>query len=87
MNEIPMGISPWKNHGIKYGYADFFLQEYDSMKDQVFNLRETINKIKKIVHEQAKDEGLWFISERAPEAYLQQELRKLHAVIEGGDDE
>jgi hypothetical protein len=35
-----------------------------------------------LVLEQAKDEGLWFIAETAPEAYLQQELRRLHEAIE-----
>jgi len=35
-----------------------------------------------IVKEQAKDEGLFFIAETAPEAYLQQELRRLHRAIE-----
>jgi hypothetical protein len=35
-----------------------------------------------LVHKQAKDDGLWFIARTAPEAYLQQELRLLHALIE-----
>jgi hypothetical protein len=35
-----------------------------------------------LVSEQAEDEGLWFIAQTAPEAYLQQELRKLHSIIE-----
>lgn len=35
-----------------------------------------------IVNAQAEDEGLWFQAKTAPEAYLQQELRKLHAAIE-----
>jgi len=35
-----------------------------------------------IVNEQAKDDGLWFMSHTAPEAYLQQELRKLHKAVE-----
>ena len=38
--------------------------------------------IKKLVDAQAEDEGLWFRAATAPEAYLQQELRKLHAEIE-----
>lgn len=38
--------------------------------------------LKKIVDEQAEDDGLWFVAETASEAYLQQELRKLHAEIE-----
>ena len=35
-----------------------------------------------LVAEQAEDEGLWFAARTAPEAYLQQELRRLHAAIE-----
>ena len=35
-----------------------------------------------LVREQAEDDGLWFEAATAPEAYLQQELRRLHAVIE-----
>ena len=43
-----------------------------------------------IVDEQAEDEALWFHAVTAPEAYLQQELRRLHAAIETtppGEDE
>ena len=35
-----------------------------------------------LVLQQAEDEGLWCRAETATEAYLQQELRKLHAAIE-----
>ena len=35
-----------------------------------------------VVDEQAEDEGLWFRAETAAEAYLQQELRRLHAAVE-----
>jgi hypothetical protein len=35
-----------------------------------------------LVNQQAGDEGLWFTAKTAPEGYLQQELRRLHAVIE-----
>ena len=38
--------------------------------------------LRAIVDEQAEDEGLWFKAETAPEAYLKQELRKLHAAVE-----
>ena len=41
------------------------------------------HKAWELVQEQAEDEGLWFCSESISEAYLQQELRRLHAVIEG----
>ena len=41
-----------------------------------------MDEIKQLVNEQAEDEALWFNYERITEAYLQQELRRLHAVIE-----
>jgi len=39
-------------------------------------------KLRQMVAQQAEDEGLWFNAATAPEAYLQQELRKLHAAVE-----
>ena len=44
---------------------------------------DRLRAAQRLVEEQAEDEGLWFIAMTAPEAYLQQELRRLHAVIEG----
>ena len=48
------------------------------------DLENHMLKIQKLVDEQAKDEGLWFMALTAPEEYLQSELRKLHALIELG---
>lgn len=39
-----------------------------------------------IVAEQVEDGGLWFVAQTAPEDYLQQELRRLHAAIEKTTD-
>ena len=39
-------------------------------------------EILELVNQQAEDEGLWFIAKYATEAYLQNELRRLHALIE-----
>lgn len=36
----------------------------------------------RLINKQAKDDGLWFDARYVSDAYLQQELRKLHAVIE-----
>ena len=51
---------------------------------------EGLAAIRALVYEQAEDEGLWFVAETAPEAYLQGELRRLHALVEsvteGGED-
>jgi len=43
---------------------------------------EPHSALRKIVDLQAADDGLWFEARTASEAYLQQELRKLHAAIE-----
>ena len=40
-------------------------------------------EMREMVNRQAEDDGLWFVAQFASEAYLQQELRKLHALIEG----
>ena len=44
---------------------------------------EVPEEILALVAEQADDDGLWFQAVTAPEAYLQGELRRLHAAIEG----
>lgn len=44
--------------------------------------RVPVIEILDTVLEQAEDEGLWFNAKYASEAYLQQELRRLHTVIE-----
>jgi hypothetical protein len=43
---------------------------------------EILAAARALVALQAEDDGLWFVAQTAPEAYLQQELRKLHALIE-----
>lgn len=42
-----------------------------------------LEKIQKVVDEQAEDESLWFIPRYITEDLLQRALRRLHAVIEG----
>jgi hypothetical protein len=42
-------------------------------------------KVLKLVEKQANDEGCWFRAETCAEAYLQEQLRLLHAAIEGTD--
>ena len=41
------------------------------------------DQARQLVLQQAKDNGLWFVAQTAPEAYLQHELRRLHETIEG----
>ena len=44
-------------------------------------------KLEAVVAEQAADDGLWFQADSIIEAYFQQELRKLHEIIEGKTSE
>lgn len=41
-----------------------------------------LRELAEVVDAQAEDEGLWFFAHTAPEAYQQQELRRLHAAVE-----
>ncbi len=41
-----------------------------------------LRALRKLVEKQAEDDGLWFQARTAPEGYLQQELRRLHAAVE-----
>lgn len=66
---------------VRYAHA---FAEWVAERDR---LREAATRIQQIVDTQALDEGLWFIAETAAEAYLQQELRRLHATIEGKQPE
>ena len=40
------------------------------------------DRLRGLVDAQANDDGLWFVARTAPEAYLQQALRRLHAAVE-----
>jgi len=53
--------------------------ETNEIKDA---LKLELQKIRDLVAAQVNDEALWFLNVSVTEAYLQQELRKLHALIE-----
>lgn len=42
-----------------------------------------LREVKALVDQQAEDDGLWFHAETAAEAFVQRELRKLHAAVDG----
>jgi len=42
----------------------------------------TTDDLKRLIEAQANDEGLWFTAQTAPEAYLQEALRRLHGAVE-----
>ena len=67
----------WQMIGNESAIQDFF-----ALKTRMRKLEETFKSARAIVDEQAEDEGLWFIAESIIEAYFQQELRRLHIVIE-----
>lgn len=51
--------------------------------DYIRDLEAYCDDIKSLVNKQAEDDGLWFtVNRTASEGYLQQELRKLHELIE-----
>lgn len=56
--------------------------DYEALQQRITELERRIAELMAVVDAQAEDEGLWFISETAPEAYLQHELRRLHSAIE-----
>lgn len=58
-----------------YAIIDAAIRTLSSPRVPVIEILDT-------VLEQAEDDGLWFNAKYASEAYLQQELRRLHAVIE-----
>jgi len=50
--------------------------------DHLQEARAGIKELQAVVDAQAGDEGLWFVAQLAPEAYLQQELRRLAYAVE-----
>ena len=58
-------------------------QDVGGMGEILRRMQNQLNSIYAAVDEQAEDEGLW-LEGTAREAYLQQELRRLHRVIEEG---
>lgn len=73
MNEDRQALGPMSQEIMKQYHKDHAHGEVAEQKQK---------KLLSMVNRQAEDEGLWFVAETAAEAYLQQELRLLHAVIE-----
>ncbi len=53
-----------------------------SVVNELLALRLKVEQVRFLVEEQAEDEGLWIVAATAPEAYLQDSLRKLHHYVE-----
>lgn len=60
-------------------------EEWGDVWDRLRASEAERERLRALVNEQAEDEGLWFKAEYITEAYLQQALRKLHALIEGDE--
>jgi len=75
-----LSLKPKNNPG-----EDSYRSLLFSYKKEIEAKEKLIQEMKKTASQQAEDEGLWFNSTTAPEAYLQQELRRLHAIIEKGE--
>jgi len=75
------------NHGCEHEKCTMWCKDtwcikYARWLATVDALRAKLAEAQKVADEQAEDEGCWFQAQTAQEAYLQQELRKLHAAIE-----
>ena len=57
-------------------------QKLAKLSERIAKPEAALHEMYTLVDRQAEDEGLWFITKTASEAYLQQELRRLRKVIE-----
>lgn len=56
--------------------------DYEEAADEIERLHIRLGQLRSLSDMMAEDAGLWFFAQTAAEAYLQQELRKLCALIE-----
>jgi hypothetical protein len=74
-----------RHYGELIGYVDLVAAAEEALLsngNRIATLEASMALLKIITADQAEDEGLWFIAQTAPEAYLQEALRRLHAAIE-----
>lgn len=84
-----------RRHAFVYVAAQFWAEDLgraavksdgpsvQELQRKVTRLELKLEGLRNLTAKQAEDDGLWFDAGTAPEAYLQQELRRLHAAIEG----
>lgn len=93
MNSFEEKLNEWERESdcfdIEFDYVNLEFTKISYERKRISKLisivrkqRAALNNIQKEVDEQAEDEGLWCSAERIVEAYIQQELRKLHSIIE-----
>lgn len=66
----------------RYGNAHGDIDAANNAWRECKKAADRLNAATTLAAKQAEDEGLWFEAQTCPEAYLQQELRKLAAAIE-----
>lgn len=69
--------------GIAQPKEDMFDGGFDFEGSRWVRAKPWLNELFKLVKTQANDKGIWFTTQYATEALLQQELRCLHRAIEG----
>jgi hypothetical protein len=90
--KLQFKLEDFEDVGISYSLCGFYtkaeIDKYQEFVTKIANvkLNEMLKPITDIINEQAKDEGLWSVpaygTQSISEAYLQQELRRLHKAIE-----
>ena len=72
-----------KCSGSEPSFCDGCAQDY-AIKEERERCEKIMETIRRFVKEQAEDDALWSIRPGVEESYLQQELRRLHRVVETG---
>lgn len=66
----------------KWGVIEVMVRN-PAVSEYIGVLEAELERLREMSAKMAEDDGLWFIAQTAPEAHLQQALRKLCAAIEG----
>ena len=80
MDDAVMGMPYEISMGDELSRRQFY--ELVELRAENERLRNKIAEIVAAVNKQAEDDGVWFVARYATEAYLQQELRWLHEIVE-----
>ncbi len=76
-------VDDWEQHEGDTDMPEYAVGYNKGWDEGIKRIRaEVLAPIKTLVDKQADDEGLWYRAQTSAEGYVQQELRKLHVVIE-----
>lgn len=83
----PKGLTYWEHppnavRCVHQGIRIYKLVDAEAWNRRASGSKQHLQNIVALVLDQAEDDGLWFKATTCPEGYLQQELRRLHALIE-----